>query len=237
MVADNIKEGSDLSIQAGTVKVEPIAAVAKVPAGEPVIWMDASVAASCTMATSNEVSRWYDRRTPGSDDNFYASVKYKPPLWVTNALNGLPVLDFGKLGQSGQVNENRMLEFKSYQDNIRSVFGLSAVATAAVFCWGTVNDSENHFHRGSQSGALVVCPAIPCGMQRPTKAWCAQAKPDQRHSGKRYVLWAERWVRSVSWRLSEADDAAGNAPGAIWFASCYAPPTDASTADRNWARC
>jgi autotransporter-associated beta strand protein len=226
LVADNIKEGSDLSIQAGTVKVEPIAAVAKVPAGEPVIWMDASVAASCTMATSNEVSRWYDRRTPGSDDNFYASVKYKPPLWVTNALNGLPVLDFGKLGQSGQVNENRMLEFKSYQDNIRSVFWVIGSRNGGGFLLGdSKNDSERrHFHRGSQSGSFGGVPgdslwhaASDKGVVRAGETWTNGIPVNGMSCGLSggYDL--------VSWRLSEADDAAGNAPGAIWFASCYAP--------------
>jgi autotransporter-associated beta strand protein len=226
LVADNIEEGSDLSIQAGTVKVEPIAAVAKVPAGEPVIWMDASVAASCTMALSNEVSRWYDRRTPGSNDNFYASVLYKPPLWVTNALNGLPVLDFGKLGQSGQVNENRMLEFKSYQDNIRSVFWVIGSRNGGGFLLGDSkhDNGRRHFHRGSQSGSFGGVPgdslwhaASDKGVVRAGETWTNGIPVNGTSCGLSggYDL--------VSWRLSEADDAAGNAPGAIWFASCYAP--------------
>ena len=145
-----------------------------------------------------------------------------------------PVLDFGKLGQSGQVNENRMLEFKSYQDNIRSVFWVIGSRNGGGFLLGdSKHDSERrHFHRGSQSGSFGGVPG--------DSLWHAA-------SDKGVVRAGETWTNGipvngcprlsggydlVSWRLSEADDAVGNAPGAIWFASRYAPLTDAPTADR-----
>ncbi|MFA6631429.1 MAG: autotransporter-associated beta strand repeat-containing protein, partial [Kiritimatiellia bacterium] len=227
LVADDVAAGTDLAIQGGAVKVMPVAEIIKSPAGTPVIWMDASAAASLVSATSNDVSRWYDCRTPGNTAGFFATNLYNRPLLVTNALNGLPVLDFGKLGQSGLANENRMMVFKGYQSNIRSVFWVIGSRNGGGFLLGDSQaaGSARHFHRSSGSGLYGGVPSDPLwggvgqekGIVRAGETWTNGTPVNGAVTGLSggYDL--------VSWRLSQADDAANNTPGAVWFASCYAP--------------
>jgi autotransporter-associated beta strand protein len=229
LVADYVTAETDLAIQAGEVKVTPVAEIVRSPAGAPAVWMDAAVASSFVTAASNEVSRWYDRRSPGDAAGFFATNRYNRPLFTENALNGLPVLDFGRLGQSGQVNDNRMMVFKNYQTDIRSAFWVIGSRNGGGFLLGDnqADGSKRHFHRGSQSGTY--------GGVASDSIWGGAAGQD-----KGIVSAGETWTNGVpvdgtaaglsggfdlvTWRLSEADDAAGNTPGAVWFASCYAEP-------------
>lgn len=227
LVADDVAAGTDLAIQGGTVKAMPVAEIIKSPAGTPVIWMDAAAAASLVTVTSNDVGRWYDCRTPGNTAGFFATNLYNRPMLVTNALNGLPVLDFGKLGQSGQANENRMMVFKNYQTNIRSVFWVIGSRNGGGFLLGDsqVNGSARHFHRNSGSGLFGGVPGDPLwggvghekGIVRAGETWTNGVPVNGAATGLSggYDL--------VSWRLSQADDETNNTPGAVWFASCYAP--------------
>jgi len=227
LFADDASEGTDLSIQGGQVAVVPVAGVVRTPAGLPAIWMDASVASSFATGSSSDVSRWYDRRTPGDDTGFYASQLYNRPLVVSNALNGLPVLDFGVLGQGGGSGDNRMLAFKQYQTNIRSVFWVIGSRRGGGFLLGDsqVDGSKRHFHRSSGSGSYGGVPSDPLwggegqdkGIVRAGETWTNGVSVNGATTGLSgsYDL--------VSWRLSATDDAANNTPGAVWFASCYAP--------------
>ena len=228
LVADYVGAGTDLAIRGGSVKVMPVAEIVKSPAGTPAIWMDASAAASCVTGTSNDVSRWYDRRTPGNAAGFFATNLYNRPMLVANALNGLPVLDFGRLGQGGGTGDNRMMVFKNYQTNIRSVFWVIGSRNGGGFLLGDsmVNGSARHFHRSSgESGLYGGVPKDPLwggvgqekGIVRAGETWTNGVAVNGATTG------LSGGFDLVSWRLSAADDAANNTPGAVWFASCYAP--------------
>ena len=197
------------------------------PAGIPAIWMDASASASFVTVASNDVARWYDRRTPGEAAGFFATNLYNRPLIVTNALNGLPVLDFGRLGQGGGSGDNRMLVFKNYQTNIRSVFWVVGSQNGGGFLLGDsqVNGSARHFHRSSGSGTYGGVASDPLwggggldkGLVRGGETWTNGVAVNGASTGLSggYDL--------VTWRLAAGDDAANATPGACWFASCYAP--------------
>jgi autotransporter-associated beta strand protein len=227
LAVDDATDNSGFAIQGGQVAVMPLQGVARAPSGAPAIWVDAASAASFVTATSNDVSRWYDRRTPGSASGFFATNLYNRPMIVSNALNGLPVLDFGRLGQGGGSGDNRMLVFKSYQTNIRSVFWVVGSQNGGGFLLGDSQSSGSarHFHRSSGSGTYGGVASDPLwggvgqdkGLVRGGETWTNGAAVNGASTGLSggYDL--------VSWRLAAADDATNGAPGAVWFASCYAP--------------
>ena len=230
LTVGNVVDHTDLAIQAGEVKVEPMAGIVGEPVGVPAIWMDATVASSFTTAGANEVSRWYDRRSPGDNAGFFATNVYNRPLLVQNALNSLPVLDFGVMrwleaGQEG-YGDNRMMGFKQTQANIRSVFWVIGSRNGGGFLLGDnmVNGSARHFHRAAGTGGTL-------GSQPGDPLWGA--------SDKGIVRAGETWLNGesvdgaatglsggydlVTWRISANDHSIDNTPSAIWFASCFAP--------------
>ena len=229
--ASLISEGMDIAIQAGEVKVEPIAGIVGAPVGVPAIWMDASVASSFTIGGANDVSRWYDRRTPGDNTGFFATNRYNRPLLVQGALNGLPVLDFGLMrwmdtGDVGTSGDNRMMEFKQTQANIRSVFWVIGSRNGGGFLLGDnmVNGSARHFHRAAGSSTYGSVPGDPLwagagqekGIVRAGETWTNGVSVNGSTTGLsgNYDL--------VTWRISATDDSNNNTPSAIWFASCFA---------------
>lgn len=226
LLADYVTDDTDLAIQGGQVTVTLVDGIVHSPAGVPAIWVDATEAASFVTAVSNDVSRWYDRRTPGDDSGFFATNLYNRPLIKSDALNGLPVLDFGKLGQTGQVNDNRLMAFKQYQTNIRSVFWVIGSRNGGGFLLGDsqVDGSARHFHRGSASGTFggVATDALwggtghEKGIVSAGETWTNGVPVNGTATGLSgdYDL--------VTWRLSPTNDAANNTPGAVWFATCYA---------------
>jgi len=224
---DDVADGTDVSIQGGNLTATPMDAMPRAPASSPVIWVDATVAASFVTATSNDVSRWYDRRSPGDTNAFFATNLFSRPLIATNRIGNLPTLDFGVLGQvSGSANDNRMLVFKNYQTNIRSVFWVIGSKKGGGFLLGDsqVNGSMRHFHRSSGSGTYGGVPSDPLwgpagqdkGIVRNGETWTNGVSVNGASVGLSgdYDL--------VSWRLSSTDDATNGTPGAVWFASCYA---------------
>ena len=224
---DDVADGTDVSIQGGSLTATPMDAMPRAPASSPVIWVDATVAASFVTATSNDVSRWYDRRSPGDTNAFFATNIFNRPLIATNRIGNLPTLDFGALGQvSGSGNDNRMLVFKNYQTNIRSVFWVIGSKKGGGFLLGDsqVNGSARHFHRSSGSGTYGGVPSDPLwgpagqekGLVRNGETWTNGVSVNGADVGLSgdYDL--------VSWRLSSTDDATNGTPGAVWFASCYA---------------
>jgi len=222
-----VADGTDVSIQGGSLTATPMDAMPRAPASSPVIWVDATVAASFVTATSNDVSRWYDRRSPGDTNAFFATNIFNRPLIATNRIGNLSTLDFGALGQvSGSGNDNRMLVFKNYQTNIRSVFWVIGSKKGGGFLLGDsqVNGSARHFHRSSGSGTYGGVPSDPLwgaagldkGLVRNGETWTNGVSVNGAATGLSgdYDL--------VSWRLSSTDDATNGTPGAVWFASCYA---------------
>ena len=228
LLVDYVADNSDIAIQGGQVKVIPMDGLPRSPSGSPLIWVDATAAASFVTANSNDVSRWYDRRSPGDANGFFATNLYSRPLIVSNAVNGLPVLDFGRLGQTGQVNDNRLMVFKNYQTNIRAVFWVIGSKNGGGFLLGDsqVIGSARHFHRGSASGTYggVATDALwggvgqEKGIVRAGETWTNGVPVDGASTG------LSGGYDMVTWRLSPTDDAANNTPSAVWFASCYADP-------------
>ncbi|MCL1920254.1 MAG: autotransporter-associated beta strand repeat-containing protein [Kiritimatiellaeota bacterium] len=232
-VADALFDDADLSIADGQVTVAPFAEALEglaVAAGAPAaFWVDATVAASLAANGSGQVSRWFDRRTPGDLNGFYASQMYNAPVLTPAQLNGLPVVDFGNLGQDGQANDNRPMVFKDYLDNIRTVFWVIGSKNGGGFLLGDSKEvgGARHFHRAAGSGLYGGNPSDPLWRwQDPSK----NAAPN-----------GETWINKepvdgtvtglsgdfdlVAWRLSETDDTNDSAAGAMWFAACYAPNT------------
>jgi len=228
LIVDDIADGTDFSIRGGAVTATMLENMPHAPAGNPAIWVDASVAASLVTVSSNDVSRWYDRRYAGNTNGFFATNIFNRPLIVSNRLNGLPMLDFGRLGQGGGSGDNRMLQFKNYQTNIRTVFWVVGSKNGGGFLLGDSlpNGSERHFHRGSTSGTYGGVASDPIwgvagqdkGIVRAGETWTNGVSVNGTATGLsgQYDL--------VTWRLSSAYDAANNTPGAVWFASCYADP-------------
>ena len=232
LTVGNLVDNADIAIQAGEVKVQPVAGVNLSPAGLPAVWMDATVASSFSFAAagSSDVSRWYDRRSPGDNAGFFATNLVNRPVLVQDALNGQPVLDFGVMrwleaGQEG-YGDNRMMGFKQTQTNIRSVFWVIGSRNGGGFLLGDnqVNGSARHFHRGAGSETFGSVPSDPL--------WGTAGRD------KGIVLAGDTWINRVpvngaatglsgdydlvTWRISENDDALDNAPFAVWFASCFA---------------
>jgi autotransporter-associated beta strand protein len=228
LLMDDAAEGTDFSIQGGQLIATPIDGMTHAPAGNPAIWVDATVAASFVTANSNDVSRWYDRRSPGDATGFYATNLYNRPIIASNRVGGLPTLDFGVLGQSesGGSGDNRMMGFKNYQTNIRTVFWIIGSKNGGGFLLGDsqVIGSARFFHRGSASGTYggVASDAIwggvgqEKGVVRNGETWTNGVSVNGASTGLsgNYDL--------VTWRLAAADDATNGMAGAVWFASCYA---------------
>ena len=230
-IADALFEDVDLSIQQGPVTVEPatatLAAVQSL-AGNPAFWVDATATASLTLS-GNNVSRWYDRRTPNDANGFYAYTQtpnYNPPVWTLNALNEQPVVDFGTLGQTGLQNQNRMMMFKSYISDIRTVFWVIGSRNGGGFLLGdnVSNNGARHFHRAPGTANLYGgLPADPLwggsdkGIVRNGETWVNMQPVNGSATG------LSGGFDLVTWRISASDHLANNAAGAIWFASCYAP--------------
>jgi len=226
LLTDDAVEGTDVSIQGGSLTVTPINAMPpRTPAGIPAIWVDATVAASFVTANSNDVSRWYDCRSPGDATGFFATNLYNRPIIVSNRVSGLPTLDFGTLGQGGGSGDNRMMVFKNYQTGIRTVFWVVGSKNGGGFLLGDsqVNGSARYFHRGSASGTYggvptdsIWHPTSEKGLVRNGETWTNGVSVNGTTTGLSgdYDL--------VTWRVSTADNATNGVAGACWFASCYA---------------
>ena len=229
-VVDAIYEDVDVSILAGQVTLAPVTDTAAFSplAGNPAFWVDATRADSFDMDGSGNISRWYDRRTPKDTNGFYASRNYNSPVWTADTLNGRPVVDFGTLGQNGQANENKMLVFKNYLNDIRTVFWVIGSRNGGGFLLGDNQEASGgrrHFHRADGTAGLF-------GGQPQDPLWAPERD-------KGIVRHGDTWINTqpvdgtttglsgnfdlVAWRLSAGDHALGDvAPGAVWFASCYA---------------
>lgn len=79
-------------------------AIPQEPAAGAAFWVDASQAATLTKDSAGAVSRWEDVRGAG----YPAAVTWlDAPVYTANALNGLPVLDFGAQGSERSLQWDR----------------------------------------------------------------------------------------------------------------------------------
>ncbi len=83
------------------------------PAPDAAFWVDASDADSLTKDGDGNITRWNDTRGNGYP---YATTWLDAPVYLTNALNGLPTVDFGAQGAT------RCLQWSEEIAGIQAVF-------------------------------------------------------------------------------------------------------------------
>lgn len=211
--------GSDIHVVEGTVEVGGIPAP---PQNGLSAWLDATAAASLTTNEAGVVSNWADRR--GGTFSAVRHQEHQLPVWTAGALNGLPVLDFGRIAEKTIEGDDRMMAFSSARTGIRTVFWVIGSRNGGGFLLGdsqVVDGSKRHFHRGGDYGLTASAPLWggdwqDKGVVRAGETWVNGEAVDGTETGLSgaYDL--------VGWRISETDDAAGKSAGATWLASCYA---------------
>ena len=210
--------GAEIHVAEGVVEAGEVSAP---PPRGLSAWLDATAAASLTTNEAGVVSNWADRR-----GGTFAAVQHpghQLPVWTTNALNGLPVLDFGRMAESNVEGDDRMMAFSSLRTEIRTVFWVIGSKNGGGFLLGDSQSdgSKRHFHRGGNFGLTADAPlwggtGQDKGVVRAGETWVNGVAVDGTKTGLSgaYDL--------VGWRISETDDAAGSSAGATWLASCYA---------------
>ena len=117
-------------------------------AATPVLWLDASNAASITKDATNKVSVWSDSGAGGGPASAGQATLAKQPTLVAGALNGLPVMDFGafNLNANGQ-----QMGFDAQVTTVRTVI---CVIRGTNFILG--DDNVYHFHRGGDTATSAI---------------------------------------------------------------------------------
>lgn len=211
---------SDIHVVEGTVEIGAIPAP---PQNGLSAWLDATAAASLTTNEAGVVSNWADRR--GGALGAVRHQDHQLPVWTAAALNGLPVLDFGRIAERNVEGDDRMMAFSSARTEIRTVFWVIGSRNGGGFLLGdsqAIDGSKRHFHRGGDFGLSASAPlwgdtGQDKGIVRAGETWVNGTAVDGTKTGLSgaYDL--------VGWRISKTDDAAGKSAGATWLASCYAP--------------
>ncbi len=210
---------SDIRVVEGAVEIGDVVAP---PQGGLSAWLDATAAESLTTNGAGVVSNWADRR--GGAFSAVRHQEHQLPVWTAEALNGLPVLDFGRIAEKTIEGDDRMMAFSSARTEIRTVFWVIGSRNGGGFLLGdsqVVDSCRRHFHRGGDFGLTASAPlwgrdGLDKGIVRAGETWVNGAAVDGTKTGLggAYDL--------VAWRISETDDAAGKSAGATWLASCYA---------------
>lgn len=212
----HVAEGA---VEAGEVSVPP-------PRGLSA-WLDATAAASLTTNEAGVVSNWADRR--GGTFAAVRQSEHQLPVWTANALNGLPVLDFGRMAEYDVEGDDRMMAFSPARTEIRTVFWVIGSKNGGGFLLGdsqALDGTKRHFHRGGNfltaDAPLWGGTGQDKGVVRAGETWVNGVAVDGTKTGLggAYDL--------VGWRISETDDAAGASAGATWLASCYAAGKDSN---------
>lgn len=217
--------GAEIHVAEGAVEAGEVSAP---PPRGLSAWLDATAAASLTTNEAGVVSNWADRR-----GGTFAAVQesgHQLPVWTANALNGLPVLDFGRMAESNVEGDDRMMAFSSPRTEIRTVFWVIGSKNGGGFLLGdsqALDGSKRHFHRGGNFGMTTNAPLWGSewqdkGVVRAGETWVNGEAVDGTTTGLSgaYDL--------VGWRISGTDDADGKSAGATWLASCYAADKNAN---------
>lgn len=210
--------GAEIHVAEGAVEAGEVSAP---PPRGLSAWLDATAAASLTTNEAGVVSNWADRR-----GGTFAAVRqsgHQLPVWTANALNGLPVLDFGRMAERDVEGDDRMMAFSPARTEIRTVFWVIGSKNGGGFLLGdsqALDGVKRHFHRGGDfrtaDAPLWGGTWQDKGVVRAGETWVNGVAVDGTKTGLggAYDL--------VGWRISETDDAAGVSAGATWLASCYA---------------
>ena len=215
--------GAEIHVAEGAVEAGEVSAP---PPRGLSAWLDAAAAASITTNEAGAVSNWADRR--GGTFAAVRQSEHQLPVWTANALNGLPVLDFGRMAERDVEGDDRMMAFSPARTEIRTVFWVIGSKNGGGFLLGdsqVLDGTKRHFHRGGNFGLTADAPlwggtGQDKGVVRAGETWVNGVAVDGTKTGLggAYDL--------VGWRISETDDAAGASAGATWLASCYAAGKD-----------
>lgn len=216
--------GAEIHVAEGAVETGEVSAP---PPRGLSAWLDATAAASLTTNEAGVVSNWADRR--GGTFAAVRQSEHQLPVWTANALNGLPVLDFGRMAESNVEGDDRMMAFSSPRTEIRTVFWVIGSKNGGGFLLGDSQSDgpKRHFHRGGNFGLTADAPlwggtGQDKGVVRAGETRVNGMAVDGTKTGLggTYDL--------VDWRISGTDDAAGASAGATWLASCYAADKNAN---------
>lgn len=216
--------GAEIHVAEGAVEAGEVSAP---PPRGLSAWLDATAAASLTTNEAGVVSNWADRR--GGTFAAVRQSEHQLPVWTANALNGLPVLDFGRMAEHDVEGDDRMMAFSPACTEIRTVFWVIGSKNGGGFLLGdsrVLDGTKRHFHRGGNfrtaDAPLWGGTGLDKGVVRAGETWVNGVAVDGTKTGLSgaYDL--------VGWRISETDDAAGKSAGATWLASCYAADKNAN---------
>lgn len=216
--------GAEIHVAEGAVEAGEVSAP---PPRGLSAWLDATAAASLTTNEAGVVSNWADRR--GGTFAAVRQSEHQLPVWTANALNGLPVLDFGRMAEHDVEGDDRMMAFSPARTEIRTVFWVIGSKNGGGFLLGdsqALDGYKRHFHRGGNfltaDAPLWDDTGRDKGVVRAGETWVNGVAVDGTKTGLggAYDL--------VGWRISETDDAAGASAGATWLASCYAAGKDSN---------
>lgn len=216
--------GAEIHVAEGAVEAGEVSAP---PPRGLSAWLDATAAASLTTNEAGVVSNWADRR--GGTFAAVRQSEHQLPVWTANALNGLPVLDFGRMAEYDVEGDDRMMAFSPARTEIRTVFWVIGSKNGGGFLLGdsqALDGTKRHFHRGGNfltaDAPLWGGTGQDKGVVRAGETWVNGVAVDGTKTGLggAYDL--------VGWRISETDDAAGKSAGATWLASCYAADKNAN---------
>ncbi len=148
---------SSVRLDAGTLIIDNPSFAEPVPATNAAFHVDASDRSTLTFGSGGTVTEWR-----GKNGNNAAAVAsgLNAPFYLTDALNGLPVVDFGVFGSAGSS-----LAWTTPITNILSVFMVVGSQAKGGFVLGSYNtagfEDMYDFHRGALgavSGDLVADP-------------------------------------------------------------------------------
>lgn len=217
--------GAEIHVAEGAVEAGEVSAP---PPRGLSAWLDATAAASLTTNEAGAVSNWADRR--GGTFAAVQQLGHQLPVWTANALNGLPVLDFGRMAEYDVEGDDRMMAFSPARTEIRTVFWVIGSKNGGGFLLGdsqALDGTKRHFHRGGNLGLTADAPlwggtGQDKGVVRAGETRVNGMAVDGTKTGLggTYDL--------VDWRISGTDDEAGKSAGATWLASCYAADKNAN---------
>lgn len=132
--------GASIKLESGTLAVAP-KTVTRQPAANPAFHVDASAASTLTM-NGNQVLEWADVSANG----WVAKAPGTKPVLMTNALNGLPVMDFGTWG-GGQYMLWYLNNVQTSITTIRTAFIVIGSHNGGAHLLS--DPTKDHFHRGT----------------------------------------------------------------------------------------
>ena len=114
-------------------------AIPTTPASGAAFWVDANNEGCFTKDGAGAITQWADARGAGYP---VAATWLDAPVFMTNALNGLPVVDFGAQGSS------RCLQWNSEIAGIQAVFWVIGSQAGGGSLLGCKPGGANNFYRG-----------------------------------------------------------------------------------------